>query len=67
MASSAPEKGIKLLALALPSERLQHVVMVKVPDRWKITEIARKGRLQRAIGALVNRPLETVNRIVEAF
>lgn len=67
VASSAPEKGIKLLALALPSERLQHVVMVKVPDRWKITEIARKGRLQRAIGALVNRPLETVNRIVEAF
>ncbi|KAG0441650.1 hypothetical protein HPB47_015899 [Ixodes persulcatus] len=50
-------------------ERLLHLVMARVPeaDRRLIIELFQKGHSQRAIGALVNRPLKTVNRIVQAF
>lgn len=60
---------INLGAFALLSERLLHLVMARVPeaDRRLIIELSQKGHSQRAIGALVKRPLKTVNRIVQAF
>ena len=60
---------INLGAFALLSERSLHLVMARVPeaDRRLIIELSQKGHSQRAIGALVNRPLKTVNRIVQAF
>ncbi|KAG0416889.1 hypothetical protein HPB47_006059 [Ixodes persulcatus] len=46
-----------------------HLVMARVSeaDRRKIVELAQNGHSQRVIAALVNRPLKTVNRIVQAF
>lgn len=43
--------------------------MARVPEeeRWKIAQYSLKGYSQRSIGALVNRPLKTVNRIIQAF
>lgn len=48
---------------------LVDLVMARVPDadRRKIVELAQNGHSQRVIGALVKRPLKTVNRIVQAF
>ncbi|KAG0426540.1 hypothetical protein HPB47_026371 [Ixodes persulcatus] len=43
--------------------------MARVPeaDRRKIVELAQNRHSQRAVGALVNRTLKTVNRTVQAF
>lgn len=43
--------------------------MARVPDaqRREIIGLSQKGYTQRYIGSLVNRPLKTVNRILQAF
>lgn len=43
--------------------------MARVPEeqRREIVHLAYKGYTQRQIGVLVNRPLKTVNRIIQAF
>lgn len=44
-------------------------IMARVPDdeRRSIVDLSLKGYSQRYIGALVNRPLKTVNRIIQAY
>lgn len=43
--------------------------MARVPDhqRRQIAELSLQGYTQRAISAMTNRPLKTVNRIVQAY